>query len=174
MAKNNQGKVFEEQIKKSVPDYVLLYRIPDSAQSFGHTDYLRFSAKNPFDYLLWDSKKHILYALELKSMDGKSISFDRSPSDKGGKIHYHQILGLNNWSKYDGIICGFLIEFRQIETTIFLEISEFNRLIGIIPKKSFNFDDLEKCGIDYTIVEQQKARTRYTYNIEKLLESTHT
>ena len=72
---SNIGKVFEEQIKKSVPDYALLYRLPDAAQSFGGSNTLRFSRKNPFDFLLWDSKRHILYALEMKTVSGKSISF---------------------------------------------------------------------------------------------------
>ena len=73
----NIGKRFEDDFRKSVPSYALLYRIPDSAQSFGGSSNLRFSRKNPFDYLMWDSKKHILYALELKTVAGKSISFER-------------------------------------------------------------------------------------------------
>lgn len=49
MAKN-VGKIFEEQWKKSTPDYALLYRLPDAAQSFGGSNKLRFSSKNPFDF----------------------------------------------------------------------------------------------------------------------------
>ena len=90
----NQGKIFEESIKKSVPDYALLYRLPDAAQSFGGGSNLRFSQKNPFDFLLWDSYKHILYALEAKTVQGQSISFERNKSEHG-EIHYHQISGVN-------------------------------------------------------------------------------
>ena len=71
---NNIGKIFEAQIAKSMPDYVLLYRLPDSAQSFGNCKNLRFSNKSPFDFLLWNSREHVLYALELKTVKGKSIS----------------------------------------------------------------------------------------------------
>jgi hypothetical protein len=117
----NVGKLFESQFKLSVPDYALLYRLPDPAQSFGGGNKLRFSAKPPFDYLLWDSKRHILYALELKTVKDKSISFEREKGEHG-EIHYSQIKGLNNWNKYDGIVCGFVIEFREIETTVFIEI----------------------------------------------------
>ena len=169
----NVGKIFEEQVQKSIPDYALLYRLHDSAQSFGGSKKLRFSSKNPFDYILWDSQRKILYALELKTVGNKSISFERSSADKG-KIHYHQINGLNNWNKYDGTICGFIIEFRALETTIFISIKEFNCLMAKIQKKSFSIDDLIKHKIVYTIISQKKARTRYTYNIDEFLSSMKT
>lgn len=164
----NIGKIFEEQIKKSTPDYALLYRLPDSAQSFGGSSKLRFSNKNPFDFLLWDSRRHILYALEMKTVKGKSISFERN-EDEAGDIHCHQIKGLREWNRYDGTVCGFVIEFREIEKTVFIDIAEFDRLIGDIPKKSFNFNDLEKYRILYSVIPQKKARTRYTYDIDNFL-----
>lgn len=166
---NNVGKRFEADFKKSVPPYALLYRLPDSAQAFGGNNNLRFSKKNPFDFLMWDSKKHILYALELKTVAGKSISFERKKEEKG-EIHFHQIEGLNKWNNYDGIVCGFIIEFRKIEKTVFINIEDFNKLISVIPKKSFNFDDLNEYRINYTVVGQAKARTRYTYMIDEFLE----
>lgn len=163
----NIGKIFEAQISKSVPPYALLYRLPDSAQSFGGGN-LRFSRKNPFDYILWDSKKHKLYALELKTVSGKSISFERT-KEENGEIHYHQIAGLNDWNKFDGITCGFMIEFRAAEKTIYLDISEFNKLISVVQKKSFNLDDLDLNNIKYIVIGQKKARTRYTYSIDEFL-----
>lgn len=164
----NIGKIFEEQIKKSVPDYALLYRLPDSAQSFGGCSNLRFSQKNPFDFLLWDSSSHILYALEMKTVSGKSISFERNKDDHGD-IHLHQINGLSYWNKYDGTICGFIIEFRELEKTIFLGIDDFNVLSGVIPKKSFSYNDLDKYKVKYITIPQTKARTRYTYDIDNFL-----
>lgn len=164
----NQGKIFEEQIKKSTPSYALLYRLPDSAQAFGGSNNLRFSSKNPFDYLMWDSKKHILYALELKTVSGKTISFERNKDEKR-EIHLHQINGLSKWNEYDGIICGFVIEFRKIETTVFIGIDEFKKLINCIDKKSFNYGDLDQYKIDYKIIKQIKARTRYTYKLDEFL-----
>lgn len=164
----NTGKRFEADFKKSVPSYALLYRLPDSAQSFGGNSNLRFSRKNPFDFLLWDSKRHILYALEMKTVGGKSISFERDNS-KSREIHYHQIQGLNEWSKFDGITCGFVIEFRQIETTVFIDIKSFNYLVDSIAKTSFNYNDLQDNKIPYVVIPQEKKRTRYTYDIESLL-----
>lgn len=166
---HNKGKEFEEQWKLSVPDYALLYRIPDPAQAFGGGSALRFSRKPDFDFLLWDSKKHILYALELKTVGGKSISFEREKEDKG-EIHYNQIVGLNRWNRYDGIICGFVINFREITKTIFLPIDGMNRIIDCIAKKSFNYDDLDSMRIPYISIDSKKLRTRYRYDIDGFLQ----
>lgn len=166
----NTGKILEQQWAKSVPDYVLLCRLPDAAQSFGGSSKLRFSRKNPFDYIMWDSKNRILYAIELKTVKGKSISFERS-KDEDGEIHHHQIAGLSEWSKFDNTICGFVIEFREIEKTVFIEINEFNHLMSAISKKSFNYDDLTNLNIRHNIIPQKKARTRYTYDVDGFLSS---
>ncbi|MBQ2396114.1 MAG: Holliday junction resolvase RecU [Bacteroidales bacterium] len=167
---NNTGKRFEADFKKSIPSYALLYRLPDSAQVFSRSNNLRFSLKNPFDYLMWDSKKHILYALELKTVAGKSITFERN-KDENKEIHFHQIQGLNQWDKYEGIVCGFIIEFRKLEKTIFINIKDFNRIIDLIPKKSFNYNDLDIYNIKHTIISQKKARTRFTYGVNEFLET---
>lgn len=164
----NIGQVFERQWKASTPDYAMLYRLPNPAQSFGGSKDLRFSIKPPFDFLMWDSKKHRLYALEMKSVGGRSISFERNKKENGD-IHYHQIKGLNEWNRFDGITCGFVIEFRKIEKTIFIDIEQMNKIMNFIPKKSFSFDDLDKYNIQYTQILQTKARTRYTYDVDKFL-----
>lgn len=168
----NVGKNFEAGIKKSVPDYALLYRLPDSAQSFGNSANLRFSRKNPFDYIMWDSKSHTLYALELKTVDGISISFERELGEHCNGIHHHQIKGLNEWNKYDGIVCGFIIEFRKIETTIFLNISDFNAMMECVDKKSFNIKDLDENHIPYIVIPQRKLKVNYVYDIESFIQNT--
>lgn len=117
---------------------------------------------------MWDSKKHILYALELKTVAGKAISFERS-KDESREIHWHQIEGLNKWNEYDGIVCGFIIEFRKIEKTVFIDINDFNKLMNTITKKSFNFDDLDNHKINYVVIGQEKVRTRYKYKVDEFL-----
>ena len=163
----NTGKQFEDDIKRSTPDGVLLYRLPDSAQSFGGGNKLRFSLKNPFDFLAWDSRKHVLYALEMKTVAGKSISFERDASQQG-EIHYHQIDGLSAWNTYDGIICGFVIEFRGAETTVFIDIDSFKDLISRVDKKSISLRDIMELDIPYTIIPQRKLRTHYRYDLYAL------
>lgn len=164
----NIGKKFEEDIMKSVPEHVLVHRLPDPSASFGGSEKTRFSNKNPFDFLLWDSEKYILYALEVKTVKGKSISFERDKKDKG-TIHKHQIKGLNEWNKYRGIIAGFIIEFRSVETTIFIHIDTFNKLSELVTKKSFNISDLDDNNLPYFVIPQNKKRTRYFYDIESFL-----
>lgn len=169
----NEGKRFEEDFKKSVPEYALLHRLPDPPQSFGNgekSNKLRFSRKNPFDYILWDSKRKRLYAFELKSVNQKSISFERDKKEHG-EIHIHQIDGLKTWNSYDGVVGGFVIEFRQIETTIFIGIETFCKLSELITKKSFNIDDLNHYALPYLVIPQEKKRTRYLYDVDYLLNS---
>lgn len=170
--KLNQGKRFESALKKSVPDYALLYRLPDPAQSFGGGSNTRFSRHNPFDFIIFSPKTRTLYAIEAKTVKGKSISFERCKEDHG-EIHHYQISGLNEWNAYDGIICGFIIEFRELEKTVFINIEDFNNLIDTIDKKSFNFGDLEKLGLPFYTIEQNKKRTQYTYNIDGFLNSIY-
>ena len=163
----NKGKQFEDDIKRSVHEDVLLYRLPDAAQSFGGGNKLRFSLKNPFDFLMWDSNSRTLFALEMKTVAGKSITFERN-SEQDGVIHYHQIQGLKDWNRYDGITCGFIIEFRKIETTIFLDIQDFETLIDKVNKKSFSFADITELQIPHIIIPQRKLRTHYRYDLSVL------
>lgn len=165
--KKNLGKLFEQRWKKSCPDYVLAYKLPDTPQAFGSNTF-RFTNKNPFDYLMWDSERHILMALELKSVGGNSISFERDKEDNG-LIHLHQINSLLKWSAYDGIVCGFLIEFRKNEKTVFVEINDFKKLIDTIEKKSINYGDFEKYGVRHIEIPQKLARVNYTYDVELFL-----
>lgn len=168
--RENPGKRFEKQWKNSSPEYTLVYRLPDSALSFGgKNNYVRFTKKNPFDYLMWDSKRKHLFALELKSVKGKAISFERC-KDETGIIHYHQIEGLKDWNRYDGIECGFLIEFREIEKTIYISIESFLSLISNLDKKSFNVNELDDYGVDYIEIPQKKLRVNYKYDIESFLD----
>ena len=109
-----------------------------------------------------------MFAIEAKTVAHKSISFEREKKD-AGDIHYHQIKGLNEWNKYDGIICGFIVEFRELEKTIFLEIRQFNKLVNVIKKKSFTLNDLDNNKINYYTITQKKARTRYTYDLDSFL-----
>lgn len=164
----NVGKKFEQTWRKCTPDYALLYRIPDAAQSFDRSHNLRFSAKNPFDYILWDSRKKILYALELKTVCKKAIKYERVLTDKG-EIHRHQIEGLNEWNKYDGVKCGFVIFFREEERTVFVPIEGFNKILKEVPKKSFNLNDLTKYDIEHTEIGTQKVRTWYKFDVDGFL-----
>lgn len=166
---NNEGKIFEEQFRRSAPDYVILHRLRDSSQSFSGGELSKFSVKNPFDYILWDSKAHILYALELKSTKSDRIQFERKGDRKRNGIHWHQIDALNKWNQFDGVIGGIIIEFRQIGKVIFIHIDDFNKLSDTIDSVGFRISDLEKHNIPYTVIDRRFAKTKYKYDIDKFL-----
>ena len=162
----NVGKRFEENWKKSVPDNVLYYRLKDSAQSFGRCNNLRFSSKNPCDCFLFSSP--YLYALELKSVATSYISFERTKEEKG-VIHYHQIKGLRDFVGYKNVIAGFLFNFRKKDTeiTYYQHISDFDKMIDSIDKKSFNEKDLVK--FNPYVVNNRKLKVNYRYDVADLL-----
>lgn len=166
----NVGKKFEEQFKNSVPKTALIYRLPDSTNSFSGGVQLRFTRRNPFDFLIFDTVNRYLYALELKTVAHKSISFERDTTENG-EIHVHQIRGLREWNKYNGVRCGFVINFREIEKTIFIDIDDFNGVISDVDKKSFTIKDLDEYNVPYKIIGQKKMRTRYKYDVEGFLRS---
>ena len=165
------GKRFEQDFIKSVPEYVGVIRLPDAAQSFYKNTNLRFSLKNPYDYILWYPKNRTLYALELKTVKGKSISFERT-KEEHGEIHHHQIMGLDSFNRIGGCVCGFVIEFRELETTVFISIEEFLKLRNAIPKKSFNYNDLGKYDVKYITISQHLLKTHYRYDIDSFLQDT--
>ena len=171
----NVGKIFEDDIKSSVPDYCLIIRLPDPAQSFGNRIGTRFSMKNPCDYLIFDTKNRIFLPIELKTTKNKSISFDDIDYDgkQSHMIHKHQILGLTEYSKYDNVVAGFLFCFRDeknnCEHCYFQRIEDFNNMVSQIDKKSFNEKDLMNIGSPI-VVEGEQKRIRYNWNIESLLD----
>lgn len=167
MAKNI-GKKFEQDIQNSCDYPILLKRLNDSAQSYNQSSGMRFTLKNPFDFYLHINRNYPLMCLELKSVGGKSISFEKTKEDKG-VIHYHQIQGLLEISKYEDILAGFIINFREIEETYFIEINEFCKMIGNLNKKSFNVDDLRE--YNYVFIPSQKKRTRYKYDMGSFIEN---
>lgn len=159
------GKVFEQNWKKSIPDNVFYYRPPDSAQSFGNNQNLRFSAKSPCDCFIYDGK--VLYTLELKTVGTKSISFEREKTDNG-VIHKHQIENLIKFSTYTNVISGFILDFRLSDCTYFCSIDDFISMINNLDKKSFNESDLLKFGNPIKI-EKKKLKVNYRYDVEKFL-----
>lgn len=164
----NIGKKFENNFRASVPDDVFYYRLRDAAQSFQKSDNLRFGCKNPCDAFLY--KYPVLIAVELKNVASSSISFERDKTEKG-VIHFHQIEALRKFALHDGIVSGFILNFRHkdgTENCYFLHIKDFNEIIRTTDKKSFNEKDLLKNN--HIVIENKKKRINYTYNISKFLE----
>ena len=162
----NVGKIFEQNWKKSIPDNIFYYRPPDSAQSFGTNNNLRFSAKSPCDCFMFDG--NLLYTIELKSVGTKSISFEREKTDNG-VIHKHQIDNLQKFSTYKNVVSGFIFDFRLSNRTYFCSIDDFLDMIDKLDKKSFNETDLMKWCNPITI-NKRKLRVNYRYDINAFLQ----
>lgn len=158
------GKVFEDQWKKSCPSNILIYKPPDAAQSFYMNEKLRFGSKSPCDYMMFDGE--IFYTLELKTFNG-SCSFERCKEEKG-IIHYHQIESLKKFYTYKNVCSGFILDFREIGNTYFLNIGEWDGLISSINKKSFNENDL----LNYCspiLIDKTKLKVNYKYDIRSFM-----
>ena len=173
MAKNS-GKVFENALKDSInKERCLLIRLNDQPQSF--TKSAKFSLKQPCDFLLFDSKTKLFVPLELKTTAYKSMSFEdiNGNNPNSAMIHKHQILGLLEFSRYDGCKAGFLLNFRtepeNVQRTYYISAQNFVDMCKKINKKSFNELDLLSVGKAIK-VEGIKKRTRYMWNISGLLD----
>ena len=169
----NSGKQFELNFENSVDkSYCFLYRIKDSAQSYNNSPNTKYTHENPCDFYLFNSVSHQLFALELKSTQYKSISFQIDENDKSSKmIKYHQIKSLVDISKYDGIIAGLLLNFRDDKNdeqrTYFINIKDFNKMVKETNKTSCNEIDL--LLYNAIKIESIKKRVHYRYDIDKFL-----
>lgn len=162
------GKQFEDNFKKSVPNYALSHRPPDSAQGFdvGASNKLRFSRHSPCDLMIFDGTRNLFLTLELKTFQG-SCSFERNKEEKG-IIHYYQVEKLKEFANYKRVISGFVLDFRSADHTYFLNINDWDNLISHIEKKSFNEQDL----LEYAspiLIEKEKLKVNYRYDVELLL-----
>lgn len=171
----NPGKIFEDAIKKSVPDYCLLIRLPDPPHSFEKRSDTRFAVKNPCDYICYDSINRVLYTLELKSTKGTSMSveFEGEKSNCNKMIKRHQVNALTRMSKYNHVVSGLLLnfrdEFKSEERTYFMFISDFNRMMSEINKKSCNEKDILQYG--GVIIRGIKKRINYRWDIDGFFKS---
>jgi len=176
--KTNTGKIFENAVKTSIPSYCLMIRIPDPPQSFAKASTTRFSRPNPCDYICYDSNNGILYCLELKTTSSKSMGFE-SIYDNDGKsrmIHKHQTLSLLEFSKFNGVVSGFLFNFRHfegtsdyVETTWFMNVKDFQRMCDSIDKKSFNEIDAALYGAKR--IDGTKKITRFGWDMDGFFKS---
>lgn len=163
----NAGKEFEKQFKDSVPKDMYFLRLHDSANGFSENRQKGgFAVKSPYDCLLMKIPK--VYALELKSVQGKSLSFENLMKEsKGNKvIKKHQIEQLRI-AQSKGLNAGFIINFRSINKTYYLPIQAFDRItnmqMGV--KSSINEMDI----INYaTVIPQKLRKTTYAYDVTVL------
>lgn len=164
----NEGKKFEEDFKKSVPEDFYFYRLRDSGSSFNPTQEtgLRFSWQNDYDCFIF--YKDSFFPIELKSTQGTSMSIQFTKEEKGKMIKLSQINGLMKAQKHEGVYAGFLLNFRKTEHTYWLSIKDFYLFYKFTDKKTINEKDIqENNGI---LIPQVKKRVRYTYDVKRMIE----
>lgn len=162
MAKNS-GKIFEDDVKNSIPDNCWLYRLRDNASSFAGGQNTRFASSNICDFILLNDATKTLYLLELKSTKNTSLPLSM--------IRDNQIKGLQEASKHQ-LVGGLIVNFRnECNDTFFIAIDEFVHMIDTLNKKSFNISDLQ--SYNAIKIGCEKKRTRYKYNVEEFCNSVH-
>ncbi|MER3123030.1 Holliday junction resolvase RecU [Bacillus altitudinis] len=168
----NLGEVFEANIQQSAKDQGLfIYGIKDVNPMAIKRNF--DVSKNNYDCFLYSNG--VLFPLELKSTKSKSISFSES------MIKSQQIKHLEAAAKYEGVLPGFLFNFREPENRVFfVHINDFltykniaeNQLehtyISKVNKSSIPIGICEEIG---TEVRWMKKKVNYTYYINKMCES---
>jgi penicillin-binding protein-related factor A (putative recombinase) len=169
---SKEGKEFEQSIETSAAEQSIFYfRVRD----VNLPPDVRMRVKlpqNKYDSLLF--YKHHLFTVEMKSTKSKSVSFSESI------IKQHQIDNLLEATKYDGVIAGFLFNFREPENkSYFVHISEFVKYKHIaenqlehtyqskINKSSIPIGICQEIGIELRNVKKVK---KYRYYLKMLFD----
>lgn len=174
MANSNSGKVFEDDFKSSIDKgRCLLLRLNDQPQSFVKS--AKFSLKPPCDFVLYDSLTRIFVPLELKTTKYRSMSYEdiNEENPNPAMIHKHQLEKLLEFSNYNGVKSGLLLNFRtekdNLQRTYYISIQNFLDMCKKVNKKSINEIDLLSIG-NAIKVDGVKKRSRYSWDINSLLD----
>lgn len=125
--------------------------------------------KNKYDFLFY--YKDFLFPIEAKSTSAKSISFSESI------IKANQIKSLTEDSKFEGVIPGFIFNFRSVNETYFVYIHDFNKYKHIAENQLPNSykAKVNRASIPVAICREigyripaKLLRTRYRYDLDSL------
>lgn len=160
----NKGYVLQDNIKKSCEKQdILFYRFKDSPFSFANSEKTKFTTNNICDCMIFLVNK--LLFVELKSVKGKSFSFTehslRQLNDINKIIH-----NKNGYKRFNVYGC-FIIEFRELEETYFIEVQNIIKYLEENNTKTINIKKYKKKG-RYIKVDQEILRKNYRYDIRKL------
>ena len=108
------------------------------------------------DCMIYDS--HKLYLLELKSHAGKSLPFSA--------IRQNQLDELTKSITYQGIVAGFIVNFRDVSRTFFVDANLVSKFVFLGERKSIPISWFEENG---TEIEGRKLKVHYRWNVEKFI-----
>lgn len=184
MANTSEGKQFEKDWKDSYKSSKHFYmRLKDTAKWLQGSG-SKFTPDNPCDAI--QHTMPFLWLLELKSTKAASVSFnpyikgESSPMDKPKNkktnvmIKANQVKELNKAVEYQGVIAGFIINFRErkLKTKtsdnecFFIHIKDFMDFAMKTGKSSISQDDCMQIGIK---IESVKLKTNYRYKINEFV-----
>lgn len=187
MANTKDGKKFEQNWRDSYKASEHFYmRLRDGAkwlQGQGSS----FQSENPCDSI--QHTMPFLWLLELKSTKEASVSFnpyiegesspDEKPKNKKTNvmIKANQVRELREAVKFQGVIAGFVVNFRErkLKTktysneTFFIHINDFWDFAVKTGKSGLNRDDCSEIGIR---IEHIKLKINYRYKINKFVDDT--
>ncbi|EGS9997863.1 hypothetical protein I9Y31_000037 [Clostridium perfringens] len=155
MAKN-EGKKFEEDFKKSIPDKYFVYRFKDGTANFNGSknENVRFQAHNICDFEVFAEDK--LFLFELKSYNGASIPLSG--------IRKNQIEGMIKASEYENVEPYFLLNFRPLESVYAIEVQKLNEFIKKAERKSIPVKWCIENGME---IKGTKKKVRFVYDLEE-------
>jgi recombination protein U len=148
------GKRLEANIKASADSQgIFCYRLRDNAGAFSQSN-LRFASSNMCDYFLFDK---ILLCLEAKNHKGKSLPLTC--------IRDNQYKEMLDKSKHDGVVCGILIYFEELQEAYFLNIKLIEQFINTEERKSI---PIEYCADKGIQVDIKHKKVNFTFDLKKL------
>jgi len=150
----NNGKRFENNFKKSVPEDVYYYRFRDGTSSWDKGEMTRFQQTNACDCMLYT--KGSLFMLELKNHKGKSLPFSC--------IRDNQLIELENVENYD-INGGFVVNFEDIGRCYYARAHLIKNYIEDSDRKSIPVQWFEENAIH---IPSRKVRINYSYNLNPM------
>jgi recombination protein U len=99
-----------------------------------------------------------LYLLELKSHKGKSIPFSA--------IRQNQVTELSKASTYKNMICGSIVNFRDVERTYFVSAVKVEYFLAHADRQSIPIAWFETEGCE---IKGRKLKVHFRWNIEEFL-----
>ena len=153
----NNGKRFEDNFRKSIPDNMFYYRFRDGTSSWDKSSKTRFQAKNICDCMLHDGE--YLYLLELKSHKGKSLPLSA--------IRQNQVDDLLLAAKHRNIIAGLVVEFSDLGQVYFMPIELVNNWYYHSDRKSIPLQSFQNSPC--IEIYGKKKKVNYRYNIEQFI-----
>lgn len=173
----NNGKQFETQFQKSCKKQgIFCLKLKDKSSYITMNKDANFS-KNICDFIIHYNKR--MFALELKTTQSTSISFNQPPfvhSEKSVGIQSHQVAGLMEVNSYE-IDAGLIINFKARQTkrksieenTFYIPIQSFVRFCDEFKdKNSINLHDCEEIGLK---IDSKVLRVHSEYYIKEMLDN---